>query len=293
MSDYLSPEQISYLLYKIKHTRVHTDGKGFAHVEAYDIRAHLNRIFGFARWSAEVIDQQLVFEHTTREENRERHTVCYRSIVALTIASPSGHHLATYTEGATGEAINQPSRSAAHDLALKNSQSYALKRAAVNLGDQFGLSLYNKGSEEPIVQRTLVSGETKGAPAEVDEQIAETAPEDTQQEQSMPEQITAEIAADPTEQAELARAAEQIAQGKGRWLEEDENPSDALPVHVQTPDEHILDKLDEIMRKASSPKEKLIELSRLGIVARQTKGVSPQVFAEIDSAIQEAGRGSR
>jgi hypothetical protein len=54
-------------------------------------------------------------------------------------------------DGATGSAQNLPYGDA-HDFALKNALSYALKRCAKSLGDQFGLSLYNMGQTEPVVR---------------------------------------------------------------------------------------------------------------------------------------------
>lgn len=163
MSDYLTSEQIIKLLQGINPARVQKDGKGFSHVEAWEIRCQLNRIFGFGRWSEDVVEQEPVFETTEERVNKKTGeaypawTVCYRSLVRLTVNAPDGTTLATYTEGATGDASNQPSRADAHDLALKTSQSQALKRAAVNLGDQFGLSLYKHGSTAPIVHRTWVA----------------------------------------------------------------------------------------------------------------------------------------
>ena len=44
-------------------------------------------------------------------------------------------------------------------MAVKTAESDALKRAAINLGDQFGLSLYNNGSTAPVVTQTL-AGDT-------------------------------------------------------------------------------------------------------------------------------------
>jgi len=157
---YLDPQQVTVLLRPIRPYRVSQDGKGFSHVEAYEIRAHLNRVFGFARWSAEVLDQQLVFEDQVEKTSKEGRkypawTVCYRTLLRLTVHAPDGSVLATYTEGATGDSPNNPSRADAHDMALKTSQSQALKRAAVNLGDQFGLSLYNGGSLRPLVGQTI------------------------------------------------------------------------------------------------------------------------------------------
>jgi hypothetical protein len=65
-----------------------------------------------------------------------------------------------YAEWATGAAVNYPSRANAHDQALKTAQSQAFKRACVNLGDQFGLSLYNDGSTEAVVAEMLSAHET-------------------------------------------------------------------------------------------------------------------------------------
>lgn len=152
MSNYLSSEQVDQLLKPINPSRVSKDGKGFSHVEAYDIRAHLNRIFGFARWSSELTDLQLNFE----VEAGGKWTVSYRATIALTVYSPQGDRLATYTEAAVGDAKNQPSRGDAHDMAIKTAESQAFKRAAVNLGDQFGLGLYNSGSTASAVKDTLV-----------------------------------------------------------------------------------------------------------------------------------------
>lgn len=66
---------------------------------------------------------------------------------------------------ACGDAINQPSAADAHDLALKTADSQALKRAAVNCGDQFGLSLYNGGTLEPVVLGTLAHATGAEPPA--------------------------------------------------------------------------------------------------------------------------------
>lgn len=154
-SDYLSDAQLAQLLKAINGLRVAKDPKGNSHVEAYEIRAHLNRIFGIGRWSADVLEQHLVYE-TATEADKPRWSVCWYARLRLEIRSSSGKALCSYTEGATGDATNQPSRADANDQACKTAASQALKRCAMNLGDQFGLGLYNKGSLRPLVQRTLV-----------------------------------------------------------------------------------------------------------------------------------------
>jgi hypothetical protein len=185
MSGYLTQAQVDKLLAPILPSRVSTDGKGFSHVEAYEIRATLNRLFGFARWSEEVVEQRMVFEDRSEKKRKDGSTfpvwtVLYTSRVKLTVCAPDGTVLAVYTEGATGEGENQPSRGDAHDLALKTSQSQALKRCAANLGDVAGLSLYKKGSRAALVRMTLhyPFGDRPAAPVAVDAHVTETPPED-------------------------------------------------------------------------------------------------------------------
>ena len=61
-------------------------------------------------------------------------------------------------------------------MAIKTAESDALKRAAINLGTQFGLSLYNDGSLADVIHTTL---DKPQAPAEVTlhrEEIVEQPP---------------------------------------------------------------------------------------------------------------------
>lgn len=163
---YLSERQQAQLLRGIRASRISTTREGMSHLEAYDVKAHLNRVFGFARWSADVLDCALLFE-TLGETTKNNQpwpvvSVAYRVTMRLAVHAPDGTPLATYTEIATGDAVNFPinKRGDAHDFAVKTAESQALKRCAVNLGDQFGLSLYRKGSLEPLVRATLL-GEVK------------------------------------------------------------------------------------------------------------------------------------
>jgi hypothetical protein len=70
------------------------------------------------------------------------------------------HHnfVASYEDASVGDAQNQ-NRQDAHDLALKSAISLAKKRCCINLGDQFGLSLYNKGQMSALVGGTHVTPE--------------------------------------------------------------------------------------------------------------------------------------
>jgi len=152
-----SQRQVQQLLAPINGKRVLRDGKGQAHVAQHDVTAHLNRIFGFAGWDKEILHEELVFEQerNTNGKPSGRWDVCYRVRVRLIVKDADGVEQTRKDEGSVGEAQNQ-TRGAGHKLAYTSAISLALKRAAKDLGDQFGLSLYNKGQLTALVKSTLV-----------------------------------------------------------------------------------------------------------------------------------------
>lgn len=154
-------DQVKRLLNPIKKQRVLTDGKGHSHVSQQDITAHLIRMFGFGNFDIEVLDVSLIFEQErTNPKTGEvtgRFDVAYRALIRLTVRNPEGEKVAVYENGSTATAQNQ-TRGDGHDLAYKSAISLSIKRAAIALGDQFGLSLYNKGQLAPLVIATVVNG---------------------------------------------------------------------------------------------------------------------------------------
>ncbi len=163
---YFSDEQIELLLKPIHPNRVAVT-RGLSYVEGYDIRAELTRVFGFGRWSEETLDQQLICENETQTSGgKKAWYVVYRTRVRLYVCAPDGSPVCNFDGAHVGESTH-PVRGEAHGNALTNSQTYALRRCAINLGDQFGLSLYNKGSQEAIIRWTLVRPET--TPADTDD----------------------------------------------------------------------------------------------------------------------------
>lgn len=152
--------QVDQLLKGINPSRVGKDGKGFAHLEAWDVRAHLIRIFGFGNWSSELLEMEPIFETSIEKDGKTRWTVAYRATMRLTL-NTGDFHEAIYTEAAVGDSQNNPSRADAHDMAIKTAESQAFKRCAINLGDQFGLSLYNNGGTGSVVRAVLDAEEDR------------------------------------------------------------------------------------------------------------------------------------
>jgi hypothetical protein len=63
-------------------------------------------------------------------------------------------------------------------MAIKTAESDALKRAAINLGTQFGLSLYNNGATADVIGKTLDRDTvSQGEPAIPVTEISETLPD--------------------------------------------------------------------------------------------------------------------
>ena len=148
---HLTEQQVGFLLQPISNNRVR-NLNGMAHLEAWDVRRQLIRAFGFDGFTIETISLDVAFE---RESQQGRWTVAYRAQVRLTVKDTSGRAVAVFEDAAAGDAINQKQPGDAHDFAMKTALSQALKRCAVNLGDQFGLSLYNDGSRDAVVMRSL------------------------------------------------------------------------------------------------------------------------------------------
>ncbi len=161
----LSKEQIDLLLSPIHPSRVSTreqSGKALSYVEAYDIKATLIRVFGFGGFSAEVIESKILdireggrqgaYASGDRKGQEKATQVIAQSTVRLTIFSigPDGED-AVYTETAIGSVSGADIGETA-DHAIKTAASDALKRCAIYLGDQFGLSLYKKGSKDALVR---------------------------------------------------------------------------------------------------------------------------------------------
>jgi Rad52/22 family double-strand break repair protein len=157
----LTDTQHQYLIRPLKASRVEKT-QGMSYLEAFDVIAHLTRVFGWEGWDKELLQLDVVFEDHSQKRNADgtggkaQWTVCYRCSMRLTIRNPDGALVKVVEDVGTGEAINQPSRGDAHDLASKSAVSGALKRCAKDLGDQFGLGLYDKGSLDPTV-RTVIA----------------------------------------------------------------------------------------------------------------------------------------
>jgi DNA recombination protein Rad52 len=114
-----------------------------SYLEGHHMIREANRIFGFDGWSRETVDVRIVVEHT----KAERHGVTYTARVRITIG---GLEDRIVREGSgVGHGIDR-SLGQAHEAALKEAETDAMKRALMTFGDQFGLALYDKNQEHVV-----------------------------------------------------------------------------------------------------------------------------------------------
>lgn len=206
-----SPDQVERLLRPIKESRVYS-AQGQAHAAGWDIAAHLTRMFGFGGWEKEILELVCVAEDHAPEylKDKKNWFVTYRCRLRLRVFDPDGRLAFVTDDVGTGTSPNLPSRGDAHDFAAKNAVTYALKRCAKDLGDQFGLSLYNKGATGAVVCMTLV-----GAP---DAPAVDHEPD-----------VTVEGEGDDHEPADVL--------GDGNGVDLTEIPGQALVVETVTPEQ--------------------------------------------------------
>lgn len=164
----LTEAQVRHLYSPLARDRVEAR-QGMSYLNVSDVRRWLIRIFGIGGFSTYADQAECV---SAREVPKMKDgkpivvdgkvvlqwEVCWRVRVRLYIEQLG----AEWTEYAVGSST-QPSLPEAHDMAIKTAESDALKRCAVNLGDQFGLSLYfSKGRSTVFasVLRSMVDGES-------------------------------------------------------------------------------------------------------------------------------------
>uniref|UniRef100_A0A6M3LL51 Putative Rad52/22 double-strand break repair protein n=1 Tax=viral metagenome TaxID=1070528 RepID=A0A6M3LL51_9ZZZZ len=144
-----TPEQIAALEAPLNKANVKTRKQAnieLSYVEAWHAIAEANRIFGFDAWNRETVDlRQLGDVRTVNNKFR----VGYSARVRITV----------HTDGRTivregcgfGSGIDNDADQA-HESALKEAESDAMKRALMTFGNPFGLALYDKTQANVVVE---------------------------------------------------------------------------------------------------------------------------------------------
>ena len=155
----LTDRQLETLRRPLNRTRIahrQQGGKQLSYLESWDVRAHLIRVFGYTNFDVLVEDADFVTLRPYTKDGKDMVQVIWRATVQLNVRDQHGYHLCTYRETAVGTASGpQDMLGEHHDNAVKTAASDALKRCAINLGTQFGLSLYDDGNTADVVKGTV------------------------------------------------------------------------------------------------------------------------------------------
>lgn len=113
------------------------------HLEAWDVKARANMIFGFDGWGPRLVElRHIGTDAITNRDGKEGWHVGYIAIVQVEVDG-----FPTRSDVGYGDATEYgPTAITCHELAAKEAASDALKRAMTSLGNQFGLELYDKTS---------------------------------------------------------------------------------------------------------------------------------------------------
>lgn len=136
----------------VKHRQA-VNGMTLAYVEGWHAIAEANRIFGYDAWDRQTMTLKCVWEG--RKGNHE--TCSY--IARVRIKVRAGESIIC-REGCGSGHGNRPSRGEAHESAIKEAETDAMKRALATFGNPFGLALYDR-------ERRGVTGKKRKAPAPV------------------------------------------------------------------------------------------------------------------------------
>lgn len=159
----LTIAQIQRLLKPIDQSHVENK-RGMSYIAQFQARAELTRIFGFGNWDSRVVHEELLYEsrlaagddgYPKNPKSTYYYVVAYKVGVELNIRDYWGRPLTSFVQYHAEENAPLPNRGEAHAMALTSAQSYAFRRAAIDLGDRLGLGLYDKGSTNPLVVGTL------------------------------------------------------------------------------------------------------------------------------------------
>jgi DNA recombination protein Rad52 len=117
-------------------------GRKLPYVEGWHAIAEANRIFGFDAWDRETVEIKCVAENPRKigQDKRDGFGVSYIAKVRVTVDG-------RVREGVgAGHGIDAD-LGLAHESAIKEAETDAMKRALMTFGNPFGLALYDKTQE--------------------------------------------------------------------------------------------------------------------------------------------------
>ena len=146
-----SPEQLAALAAPLDRAKVRQREQGrsrVSYLEGWQVIAEANRIFGFDRWQRQTIAVRCVAqaERLIGRDQKPGWGVTYTARVRITVTAGGLSPLVREGTGA-GHGIDVD-LGQAHESAIKEAETDAMKRALMTFGNPFGLALYDKQQRE-------------------------------------------------------------------------------------------------------------------------------------------------
>ena len=143
-------DQVSMLTASLKSDVVKTRqqaGRSLSYIEGWHAIAEANRIFGHDGWDRETVETRMVAERPTtvgKSNPQPGFAVTYVARVRVTVLA--GERRIVREGTGTGSGIDRD-LGQAHESAIKEAETDAMKRALITFGWPFGLALYDKSQE--------------------------------------------------------------------------------------------------------------------------------------------------
>lgn len=138
-------EQKQQLAAKLDGAKVKTRiqaGQALSYIEGWVTISEANRIFGFDGWDRETIEARCVWEGTrTTRQGKKKLTASYIAKVRVTVRATNWLVVREGTGAGSGMGDDGGE---AHESAIKEAETDAMKRALMTFGNPFGLALYDK-----------------------------------------------------------------------------------------------------------------------------------------------------
>lgn len=161
---------------RVKH-REGGGGKSLSYLEGHDAVRTANDIFGYGGWGYDLVDLTCIgvedFDRKDYKTGEVKHgvRVGYRATVSVAVGN------IVFTDVGYGDAQEyNGSKITPHELASKEAVTDALKRGLRNLGDQFGLCLYDKFAPEHNGRNGSPSGGDRAVEVQAAESSQRPAP---------------------------------------------------------------------------------------------------------------------
>lgn len=132
-------------------------GRSLSYLPGHYVISRINHIFGPFGWATDVKALDLLHCGEIEKYGKKVFTVHYKALVRLVVQGPDGQ-ATEHTDVGYGDGSDKENIGKAHELAMKEAVTDAIKRCAKNLGGSMGLYLYDK-------DQTNVEEDGAGKPA--------------------------------------------------------------------------------------------------------------------------------